>query len=271
MTLESNLLQKLKDYKSHISKVSNRIALDKISSMLDEANSSDIFVDSSKSVGVSGDKILLKGQLFGDDISGKTLEFFNGSTSMGSVVTNEFGVATKYYTCNGGGLKKFSVKKGSEVSTPYPVIDAKWLYNGGETYSSATLSVTPNSDGSYTFAPSTDGYVLFRASTSSASSSILYADIGECFEFDLVGSTGTVTLRMNIANGSNRDILKQSSTEWQNGNRIRCKVIDNGVEIYVNGELSRTVSLADTGARMFILRIEASSSATLKNITYYPV
>lgn len=156
-------------------------------------------------------------------------------------------------------------------SETYAVTDAKWLFNGGETYSSPTLSVTPNSDGSYTLAPSTESYVLFRASTSSESSSLLYASIGECFEFDLVGSTGALILRMNIEGGSNRDILKQSSTEWVNGNHIRCKVVDNGVEISVNGEVSRTVTLPDTGARMFILRIEPSSSVTLKNLVYYPV
>lgn len=193
---------------------------------------------------------------------------------IGSGNTNADGNVTVPYLGKGSGvlnIKSECTIDGILLQETCSLRDTKWLYNGGETYSTSTMSVTPNSDGSYTFAPSTDGYVLFRASTSSSSSSLLYADIGECFEFDLIGSTGTVTLRMNIANGSNRDILKQSSTEWQNGNHIRCKVVDNGVEISVNGEVSRTVSLADTGARIFLLRIEPSSSVTIKNLCYYPI
>ena len=138
-------------------------------------------------------------------------------------------------------------------------MDAKWIY-AGTSYISSAGTVTSNSDGSYTLGTDGTNYAIFNASTSSSNTNTVYADIGECFEFDLVDYTGSVTLRSNISGGSNRDV----NTTWAANTHYKIEVVDNGVKF--NGTL---ITFADTGARNFILRVQNEATFTIKNLMYY--
>lgn len=56
-------------------------------------------------------------------VEGATVEFFNGSTSMGTATTNSSGVATKTYASAGAGDLSFTAEVGSLVSETYDVQD----------------------------------------------------------------------------------------------------------------------------------------------------
>ena len=60
--------------------------------------------------------------------SGETVEFFNGSTSMGTATTNDSGVATKSYSSAGVGDVTFTAEVGNLVSEIFVVEDC--FFNG---------------------------------------------------------------------------------------------------------------------------------------------
>ena len=60
--------------------------------------------------------------------SGETVEFFNGSTSMGTATTNDSGVATKSYSSTGVGDVSFTAEVGSLVSGTYVLTDAVYAH-----------------------------------------------------------------------------------------------------------------------------------------------
>lgn len=72
------------------------------------------------------DTLTLTATLIGGTVSGQTIEFFKGSTSLGTATTNSSGVATKTYSSSASGEISFSATKGSVTSEPCQVIDAKY-------------------------------------------------------------------------------------------------------------------------------------------------
>ena len=64
-------------------------------------------------------------------ISSVSVEFFNGSTSLGTANTNSSGVATKTYTANGSGDISVTAKCGLVTSTPVSIEDCIY-YNTEE-------------------------------------------------------------------------------------------------------------------------------------------
>ena len=59
-------------------------------------------------------------------MEGVTVEFFNGSTSMGTATTNSSGIATKTYASAGAGDVSFTAGVGSLVSETYSIEDCKY-------------------------------------------------------------------------------------------------------------------------------------------------
>ena len=88
-------------------------------------------------------------------VSGETVTFYNGSTSIGTGTTNSSGVATKTYSSTGVGDVSFTAECSNVTSSAYTVEDCLWFDAAvtGNTHSSdysnfgsaPTLTVT--SDG----------------------------------------------------------------------------------------------------------------------------
>ena len=218
----------------------------------------------------------------GNGLSGRTVYFFKNNSYIGYGVTNDYGRAKLEFNGSGSEIDGYvgqgngrigimaansnPVTSGSVVSETYEVLDAKKIYSG--TSSKSNLSETPNSDGSYSWSTDGTNAGIFIYSNTQYSSGAIYASIGEHFSFDIVEYTGDIVVRSNISGGSNRQILTDDSTEFANGNHIEIEIIDNGVKINCNGT-SRTVALADTGARSLQIRLEPNATLKIKNIAYY--
>ena len=69
-----------------------------------------------------------------DGVSGETVEFFKGSTSLGTATTDSNGVATKTYASTGSGDVSFTATCSSVTSSPVTVEDCYYV-NTGETTS----------------------------------------------------------------------------------------------------------------------------------------
>ena len=72
--------------------------------------------------------------------SGETVEFFNGSTSMGTSTTNANGVATKSYSSAGVGDVIFTAKCGGVTSEPYTIEDCIYWNSSEISYTSSYTS-----------------------------------------------------------------------------------------------------------------------------------
>ena len=83
----------------------------------------------------------------GVGVSGATVEFFNGSTSLGTAQTDSNGVATKTYTSTGAGDISLSAStdNGILISDTYEVSDY-WYYNHND---NTVFDNAPNVSGDY--------------------------------------------------------------------------------------------------------------------------
>lgn len=95
----------------------------------------------------------LTATLTGGTVSGQTIEFFNGSTSMGTAQTDSSGVATKTYSSTGVGDVTFSATKGSVASQPITVEDCIY-YSTSETECTSSNNYITIADLSSTTLPS---------------------------------------------------------------------------------------------------------------------
>lgn len=74
-------------------------------------------------------------------VEGESVEFFNGSTSMGTATTNSSGVATMSYSSTGAGDVSFSAECSSISSEIYEVEDCTY-YNSGTLTGNTTLNIS---------------------------------------------------------------------------------------------------------------------------------
>ena len=90
-------------------------------------------------------------------MSGVTVEFFNGSTSMGTADTNSSGVATKSYSSTGAGDISLTAEAGTFVSETYSIEDC-YFYGINTDAFTIPSSTTFSSNGEYiTATTSTSG------------------------------------------------------------------------------------------------------------------
>lgn len=116
-----------------------------------------------------GDTCTLTAQLTDDDspvsVEGVTVEFFNGSTSLGTATTNSSGVATKSYASAGSGDISVSAEV-DEISSNSVSIEDCIRYDGAT--SDKTSNYSKTNLNSLTF--STDHYEAYRSLGTSPSS-----------------------------------------------------------------------------------------------------
>ena len=100
--------------------------------------------------------------------SGETVEFFNGSTSMGTATTNSSGIATKTYSSTGVGDVTFTAEVGNLVSETYSLEDCTY-YNPTQSSGTKTFNVPLPSTFTLT-------YILKQGASNYSSP---YLDIGD--------------------------------------------------------------------------------------------
>lgn len=75
-----------------------------------------------------------------EPLEGVSVEFFKGSTSLGTADTNSSGVATKTYSSTGAGDLSFTAKVGSLVSETYVIEDCYYWNATGISYTSTSTT-----------------------------------------------------------------------------------------------------------------------------------
>ena len=276
MTLDNNLLKKIENFKRHILKSiplpsTNTPSTDNtngstgssleyarsdhqhpkstlyaesvhshndiLSDLLDDINNTTIVVDSPNPIG-QDDTILLRGRMYGDDVSGKSIDYYIGNTLIGSSVTNGNGVSFLDYECDGLGVRNVTAKKGSIVSETYEVYDYINFDNGldgdcSNIWTGNTEDLTRQSDGSLfsstsarkllssalisgdfeaTFEAIGTGSPLWGVQDSSSNMTRFYIANSEDFRYyKITRSNGTITAKTSTDGTSWTNLTAQSS------------------------------------------------------------
>ena len=196
-------------------------------------------------------------------IEGVTVEFFKGSTSLGTADTNSSGVATKSYASSGVGDVSFTAEVGSLVSETYGLEDC-WLYDNVSTDKSSNYTKTSSLSVTY----DTDHYILSNSAQNQ------FLNIAEDYDnvafeveakliqpatagnngFGLMDATNSLkntafltielsrTQFLTFTNGTygtsgSQNITKDNSKYYTyivtvNGNSVNGKVYDSGTQLY---------------------------------------
>ena len=174
-----------------------------------------------------------------------------------------------YLQVNGGATVNYknfiiySLGTGEEtISTPTPLIDAKYMQECDKIYKPSSAGITPNQDGSCTLYVNTGTYAFHYLSLTSSSSSRVRLTSGNVVEFDVLEYTGSILLRLDGSNGNE---------ELHTINEIgHYKIEYNGTQtiITVNGVQTQKTTIDDS--KLFAFRPStASSSIKVKNWLYY--
>ena len=243
---------------------------DILSDLMDDINNTTVVVDSPNPIGQDGGTILLRGRMYGDDVSGKSIDYYIGNTLIGSSVTNGNGVSFLDYECDGLGVRNVTAKNGSIVSEPYSVCDAVFYDKalsgtGNHNDNWTSIANFTRGESSTSFSPSgnySNSRIKINDSTDIAMGT--YA-IGVTIS-DV--SKGTGDLRIGINDGSSRNI------SLQNGNYLIEMKDDGKIYISVNGTAQTPINYdktANTFTVGFYNTTDSSASLNFKDFRIYPI
>ena len=195
-------------------------------------------------------------------LEGVTVEFFNGSTSLGTADTNSSGVATKSYASAGSGDVSFTAEVDSIISSEIYVEDCTY-YSTTEYSSTSSLNITLPSTFKLTFA-----FNPTDRSTSSGGNSA-YVRMG-------TSSTTGIWVGQGASNGNHGIMVRPSTNYWCNTvsntgtwNSVEC-TFDGSTLLYkCNGESVSTSTSSSILSK--INGVAPTSKAHLKEIKVKPL
>ena len=207
------------------------------------------------------DTLTLTATLTGGVVSGQTIEFFNGSTSLGTATTNSNGIATKTYSSSGVGDVIFSATKNSVSSNTITVEDCIYYNATQYTTTSTTLNIPLPNHFSLE-------YVLKQTNSSQSAP---YLDIGDSTnnrmligQYARAGTNGLITYLSTTTNYpySSNPTLNQENT-------IHFTYDGTDYTYWLNDLTPMTVS--DKGVTLSkLIHIEGGYGGYLKDIKIKP-
>ena len=195
-------------------------------------------------------------------MEGETVEFFKGSTSLGTATTNSSGIATKSYASAGSGDVSFTATVGAISSETYSLEDCTYYSTTQYSDPGATLNIALPSHFSLE-------YIIKQTDSSK---SVPYLDIGD-----------TTNNRMLVgqyarAGGNGLIVYKSSSTTYaytsnptlNQDNTVHFTYDGTDYTYWLNDLTPMTVS--DKGVTLTkLIHIEAAWGGYLKNIKIKPL
>ena len=253
---------------------------DMLSDLLDDINNTTVVVDSPNPIGQDGDTILLRGRMYGDDVSGKSIDYYIGNTLIGSSVTNSNGVSFLNYECDGLGVRNVTAKNGSIVSETLSVLDTLF-YDDGISDSISNYYINSPTNLTRTVAQDGTGTELenihqsntyydraIKVDTptpSSLSDSKVFT--GDLYiEFEKVSQTGTGTGIPSFQVGGFSRFLSNYSEGI-----IKFTVEDGKIYRYGTDDTKVDTGITVTGAYEVGFIVPASAKIKYKNWKIYPI
>jgi hypothetical protein len=189
----------------------------------------------------------------GVGVSGATVEFFNGSTSLGTAQTDSNGVAVKTYTSTGAGdvSLKAEADNGMLVSKTYGIEDCTY-YNSGTITGSQTLNIPnipTNFKATYKLKKTGNDAVCWLNVGNDANNSFFFGQIGS----DAIGIFKRV-------NGTNASLNHKYSVVQQNVEYLMEFTYNNGALTLIGCGQTLTGSFTETNRSFVSTNIGADNS-----------
>ena len=241
-----------------------------------------------------GDSITLRAQLMDGtstaSVSGVTVEFFNGSTSLGTAQTDSNGVATKTYTSTGAGDISLTASDGTLSSETCGLTDARYYNDGSRvTGMQGTSGASITTDGEYVSLTATNsgekqiGYgITYTSSDNWEISCIIdYANsVGHAYSFvlssssSLGGSNNYLSLDIlsssfyvKLDGGSARTYQRTFAT----GDKITIRRLNGDWILLHNDDEVWKGSYSWSGNRMICHYVTSARTIKIKDIVIKPL
>jgi hypothetical protein len=207
-------------------------------------------------------------------VSGVTVEFFNGSTSLGTAETNSSGVATKTYSSAGVGDISLTAEAGTFVSETYSIMDCLF-YDSGANDSTATWT---NWTGYEPVLTRNTEYCAMTIASGKTDARMYKQFTGDslCIEFDVLVKSNSVsdtiaTLRNNSTNVRGNFDLNRMGLGLNTWHHI--KMVYNGTTVVCsNNTNSTTYTYNINDLTRFYFQIGSNTSELdYKNFMIYPI
>ena len=202
-----------------------------------------------------------------DPMSGVTVEFFKGSTSLGTADTNSSGVATKSYASSGSGDVSFTAVVGTISSETYTIEDCI-------RYDTTTRNLAPNSSlsqiDSFSFTNTGDWEVEWIMNLPAGKSRVVLYN----------PSNANVFLGIGASENSNRVIYwygheeKYSTFSYNTDYTMKIEKDGSNFKIYSQNTLLITMTYSDllnTSTINLGLRNWGSGTGTIRNVKIKPL
>ena len=225
-----------------------------------------------------------------DPMSGVTVEFFKGSTSLGTATTNSSGVATKSYASSGVGDVSFTASVGTISSETCDLTDARYYNDGSRvTGMQGTSGASITTDGEYISLTATNsgekqiGYGISYASSDNWEISCIidYANsVGHAYSFVLSSSSSlggsnnylsldipSSSLYVKLDGGSARTYPRTFAT----GDKITIRRLNGYWILLHNDDEVWNGSYSWSGNRMICHYVTSARTIKIKDIVIKPL
>ena len=220
-------------------------------------------------------------------VSGVTVEFFKGSTSLGTATTNSSGVATKSYSSTGAGDVSLTASAGTFVSETYVIedciyYDSQTTDKNRYTTTTGTASVTYSSNGltvkgtvnsetrventALTLPSEYVASIQITGKAGSGSGTQYYG--GFAFDDLLLDFKGT-TKGITFYTLSTLTGLQEITYTLQNNDIVTIERENGTMKVYLNDVLKYTYAVSSTGK--FVHRTYNNRSITCKDLKVKPL
>ena len=212
-------------------------------------------------------------------VSGVTVEFFNGSTSLGTATTNSNGVATKSYTSAGIGDMTLTAEVDSYSSEEVSLVDADYYNATGVSFTSTSSTDRKEASGleAYTYSVPTKFEVSYDYTITSGQNLRWYFSSAN-------GSNNQYALGFQKAQNNNQGVFTVRATSSSNSNggtiavnqTVKIRIVRNSstVQFYLDNNLitTKTVTWIDSHSPYtFTWSIWGVGVAKVENILVKPI
>lgn len=215
------------------------------------------------------DTLTLTATVYDNDsnpMSGQTVTFYKGSTSMGTATTNSNGIATKTYSSTGAGDVSFSAECGSISSETYAVEDCYAYVTSFSNWSSVT-----NKGTTYVFSPFTvpDDHRIELKFSSTTGTRIAIGDTSH------TNSSGYLewiyawyfdTSRMYTRNSGNGEVTNNLSYTKSTSSVYAIEYEGTALTMYKDGSQFKTLTSYDTLSLTRLIRLTRNTTGYISYI-----
>ena len=211
---------------------------------------------------------------FDNPMENETVEFFNGSTSMGTATTNSSGVATKTYASAGAGDINFTAEVGSLQSESFAIEDCKkYISSYSKSFTGTGLSFDNFYDMGSTYNCSVEFKLIISSSTGTNGGFVFKQDNNnDNYNYLRIGSQGNIREAV-LRNTSGADTQSATGSSYSSNQEIKGKITyESGtIKAYLDDTLKITNTATFNPRYISLISWSTSKTVTVNDLKIKPL